>query len=767
MSSILINSVLILNGNITCNGDITITPTGQVIPVPDPDLKKTFYSYHTNSYTTSNGQGRFLTSTTGSISVQGIINGKGQGFGSDRGPGTNSTYINDTGYKFNGYGATHAGLGAITTTLEVPAPARTYGNHETPVSLGSGSGYYHSPTDFFGQETCGGGAIKLLARSGNVSVNGEIIMDGQDGTNAGGASGGSIWLHGWNIDGTGTLSAQGGTTFLPSNAGGGGGGYISLWYDRTNSFNGIMSISGKAGAGSGKFFEKKMEPVFEERFTGDIWNTKWWDATTGNITLNNAVTLTSPQDDYTASTVKSLFTVSGKNITAAIDYIPVGSEISQYNMNFLMQADSSNWFGVARRATGLFGLSSADGTLSSSGVSFDYTNVTFRVMKTDSTFLYQFYDSTSTPQTIYTDVRSELAEKTFKVFLGLDKTDSSNLMEGIFDSLCIYDGVINKAEAINPVLYVDPDFGSDSSEGQQLTPLKNLFVATAWSKKGGTVVLYDGTYNPTYVARKDITIRGAEGVKPLITSKYSQDTTGSGWENNALSFYGCQGRVENVQIADSTTGIKIENTDLFEVSRNLIHDVTTAIKFINCDPLVIRNTIYDTSVAVDFSSCLNSIVYSNLIYNSSIGLHASSVVGFDFVGNTIDACDTAVQVDGSSSGIVSSNNLTDCTMGFSLSIDSSAGSFYNNYGNTITVYSRAPDASAGDISSNPLYMNQLGPSALRDYHLTDISPDIEAGQVTYDTYKVDLDGASRADGTLNASIGAYEFIDGTHTGSDY
>jgi ribosomal protein S16 len=50
-------------------------------------------------------------------------------------------------------------------------------------------------------------------------------------------------------------------------------------------------------------------------------------------------------------------------------------------------------------------------------------------------------------------------------------------------------------------------FTADTSSGDQLFPLKNLFVATAWAKRGGIVVLYDGTYNPTYVSRKDLTIK--------------------------------------------------------------------------------------------------------------------------------------------------------------------------------------------------------------------------------------------------------------------
>jgi len=756
-SGLTVNSTLILNGNATVNGEILVTPKGTIIPVPDPDLKKTFYSYRTNSYITSNGQGRTITSLTGDIIIQGLISGVGQGFESDRGPGTNSAQIDSSGNKLDGYGASHAGLGYISMP-GAPKPVHTYGNHETPVSLGSGSGYYHPWSDFFGTETRGGGAIKLVAQSGNISVNGRINMNGQDGANTGGASGGSAWLYGWNIDGSGSITSEGGTTYLPANSGGGGGGYIALWHDHTNSFDGALSVSGKAGGGPGKIFTKQTEPIFEENFTGNIWNTKWWDYS-GNVSLSNAVTLTSPTGTATPY-VESLFTISGKNITASIDYIPSGPEIANYSINFLLKADSDNWFGIARKPTGFFGISDATGVIDSFGVPFDYTNVTFKVIKTDSTFLFQFYDATSVPQTIYTDVRPDLANETFKVFLNISKV-GSNQIAGTFDSLKIYNGVINHAETMEPVIYVDSNIGSDSSSGLPLSPMKNLFVASAWAKKGGMVVLYDGTYNPTSIKRKDLTIRGAEGVKPLVTSRYVQDTTGSGWEANALSFYGCQGRVENVQIADSSVGIRIENTELFDVSRNLIYDVTTGVQVINCDPVVMRNKIYDSSVAIDCSNSWDPYIYSNVIYDSSVGVHAGHVKDFQIVGNTIDSCEVAVMADGSSSGLVSSNNLTDSSTGFQLSLDSSAGSYYNNYYGDTTVYSRTPDAVIGDFIADPAYVDS------GNYHLTGSSADIHAGQSTYDDYMIDFDGASRVDSSNNPDVGAYAYIHGSHTGDYY
>jgi len=113
MSSITINGTLLLDGDIACNGDIEVTTSGKVIPVPDPDLMKTFYSYQTNSYITANGGSSKITSTTGNIVINGVIDGEGAGFESNRGPGCNSL-LTDSGNPLGGYGATHAGLGCIS-----------------------------------------------------------------------------------------------------------------------------------------------------------------------------------------------------------------------------------------------------------------------------------------------------------------------------------------------------------------------------------------------------------------------------------------------------------------------------------------------------------------------------------------------------------------------------------------------------------------------------------------------------------------------------
>ena len=842
----------------------------------------------------------------------------------------------------NVYGFNNSGQSYTLTNgfdyVTFPPPNERYGNWETPMSLGSGSGYYHTPSDLYGEETRGGGGIKLVAKSGRIRVSGTINMNGMDGTHAGGAAGGSIWLHGWEIYGSGLMLAEGGETRLASNSGGGAGGYISLWHMNSILFDGTASVAGKNGGQDGKYFEKQTEPIIEDQFTGTILNIKWWDSS-GEVLIDNDLTFSSPDGSYNSSWVESNFNVSGKEIIATVDYAPLGADSSIYTAAFLLYADPENWVGMARKHTGVFGVSCADGLMSASGVPYDNTNVSLRIYKNEGTFAFQYYDATSTPQTIYTDIRPELANKNFHVrlmlekanpagssfetdylrltpldvyrqyyetdgtssdatavavnavhgtsqYYGLDfytegnkvKWDSTGLstfvspfgllifdyfiltadniarrsvtlseipsnpndvalnvvhgvaqesgpdfitvgsrlewrgrnleyllsegdeirviyywdpwnvpifgdlveygdvvrtmyswdppasdgMDAVFDHVRIHEGIIMGAETTEPVLYVDPEYGSDSSSGRQLQPLKNLFVATAWAKRGGTVVLYDGTHNPTYVARKNLTIRGAEGVKPLITSLYSQDTTGSGWENTALSFYGCQGLVENVTISDSTFGIRVEN-GAFDVKRCVISDASVGLTCLKCDPVIARNKIYNVIRGMDFTAAILPYIYSNQIYDASAAIVASQVPGMSISSNTFDNNQIQLILDSSSAAVVSNNNLTWGAYGINASTDSQIEVYYNNFYPTplANIYNRTPDATAGNIYANPLYYDRLG---ARDLHINNTSPDIGTGSLTYDDYLYDYDGAVRR----QTDIGAYQYIpDSTYAGDIY
>ncbi len=830
----------------------------------------------------------------------------------------------------------------------LPPPNPPYGNKETPVSLGSGSGYHHVPTDYLGHESRGGGAIEITARSGTVSMNGRVTMDGMDGTYAGGGAGGSIWVKAWKIDGTGFISSDGGGTLLSpdATAGGGGGGYISLWHGHTIDFDGTMSVDGGGflglcevevdgtKAGDGKIFIKEIDPIMEDRYTGKIWNTKWWDYT-NSVSIDNELTFSNPDGTYLDPEVNSKFFVSGKEITTTIDYAPSGPDTSQYSASFLLYHDEQNWVGLARRQTGFFGISSADGILSASGVYHPNTDVTLRLMKNDGTFVYQYYDATSAPQTIYTDVRPELADLTYNVKMFLDKplpTDTirtdylrltpldisrqyldldgtpadqsavafnavqgtsqyygldfyvdgnkvkwdnsgltgfnspfimfvmeyhtitpfdeltrgltlefmptapedvavdvitgpsqefgedftvigqrvewagrglepfiaagdevrltyyydpfnvtifneivewedivrvmygwdqtaNNGIDTVFDSFKIFDGVISHAETTEPVLYVDPVYGSDTSSGRQLEPLKNLFVATAWAKRGGTVVLYDGTHNPTSVYRKKLTLRGAEGTTSHITTEFVQDTTGSNWEDNGLYFYGSQGIVENIDFTSCRTAVFCENGD-YSLRRNRIVDTSNACIFRNSDPIIARNFVRYSDRGFDFTNCEVPYLYSNVVSDTSVAIEFGDTYDSTVTNNTLDNNQIHIKFKEETSGVVSSNNLTYSTVGIEIpDFDSSVVSYHNNFYATAVDYNGSPVDASGNINANPLYYDRFN----RDYRINTGSPDIGTGLNTYDHYLYDFDGARRN----NEDIGAFQYIDGTHPGGSY
>jgi hypothetical protein len=96
----------------------------------------------------------------------------------------------------------------------------------------------------------GGGALRLNV-GGILTVDGQLSADGdpamQD--NAGGGSGGSIWVTTGTLAGNGLISADGGQGDF-FGGGGGAGGRIAV-YSRANSFSGLVSSSGGDGYSHG------------------------------------------------------------------------------------------------------------------------------------------------------------------------------------------------------------------------------------------------------------------------------------------------------------------------------------------------------------------------------------------------------------------------------------------------------------------------------------------------------------------------------------
>lgn len=1026
MSVTNISGCLILDSQLTCDGDININATGKVIPIPTKDV---FFNCRTNENKYTNGEGRTIKSLQGDITIDGTIDGDAIGYGPNKGPGVNSLMEDYMGNTIKGYGATHAGLGSplfpnpgvtdffvkehvltqddidakaimldgypnpptdvaldvvhgvsqhypndfailgnviswdgfpleddlvVGDTLRVeyygagvskdfPGPVPPYGSFEAPTSLGSGS-----------TETSGGSAIKIDAQVGKITVNGTITMDGQDGVpgkDTGGGSGGSVWLEGWLLQGTGTITAEGGHAVY-SYGGGGGGGYISLWYHNTNSSSYNMSVIGKSGGTDGKVWIQKIDPIFEDKFTGHILNQKWWEVVTPPISLDNQVEMDATSD-LVHPEMRSLFEIEGQQIITEVDINPFWGEPNFYSANLEWYLDDENWVRVSRRQDQFVGSYAVNNVITSfSSVGHSFGSSTLRLHKNDSTFFFQFYDSTSTPQTIFDDVIEPFKDRRFKASMSLEKqaveegdiiveyfslndnninqkyvplagpitgpdnatlsvieggyqlygldfyvegnrlrwdqsgldafsppfnfqytqyftltasdifegyvelnippeltglmvdaqavalnivggtsqelgvdfdvhvpthrvfwrdlpledklvvgdtirvqyaispwyipphetleskleigdllrvmysADTTNLLTRIgFDDFRLLDGVIYNHEANKPVVYVDPNHGSDTSSGNALEPLQNLFVAADWARRGGIVVLYDGTHNSASVTRKNLTIMGASGARPLVTTENHLDATGSGWEKAALTFHRSQSVVKNLVLSGTEYGVYIESGDNFEISDTEIRDATTGIRFVKTDPLMMRNEIHAVNRGIDLTGAVEPYVYSNVIYDTSVAVRAVGTEDLTVQSNTIDDCTSGILFDESSSGIVASNNITNCSIGIDIGADSSPVSiFTNNFYGTTTQWYGADTTSSGNFDADPLYVDQTG----RDYMLQSGSPDIGAGLETYDNYFIDFRGASRADASPS-EVGAYEFIgDGSHIpGEDY
>ena len=148
----------------------------------------------------------------------------GCGYGARNGPG----YNGGTAGNQKTASASHGGRFAANS-------AATYGSLVAPAYCGSGS--YNSG---------GGGAVRICA-SGAIAVNGDIFANGADLDGYASGSGGSVWLTGTSISGSGNISANGGR----AGAGGSGaGGRISICASDSAGLAGWAgTTSARAGTG--------------------------------------------------------------------------------------------------------------------------------------------------------------------------------------------------------------------------------------------------------------------------------------------------------------------------------------------------------------------------------------------------------------------------------------------------------------------------------------------------------------------------------------
>ena len=193
-------------------------------------------------------QGRLTFNISGDARIEsaGAISLDGRGYGGTAGgAGAGSMPINGAG-SGAGYGGTGGASGTGTHG------GATYGSIQTPTDFGSRGGI---PSGISDPSFSAGGGAMHLSIGGTFTVNGTVTANGTSAVldDAGGGSGGSIWLNLGTLAGTGLISADGGDgEFMYGDEGGGGGGGRIAIYSHTNNFAGVIEVAGGMGANFGQ-----------------------------------------------------------------------------------------------------------------------------------------------------------------------------------------------------------------------------------------------------------------------------------------------------------------------------------------------------------------------------------------------------------------------------------------------------------------------------------------------------------------------------------
>ena len=172
------------------------------------------------------------------IESGGSIDVSAEGYAAESGPGAGNA-----GYRTGGGG----GYGGNGGSVADASGGVVYGSMTAPTDLGSGGG---GATNYFGDMPggAGGGLVKVDV-GGNLTVDGMIAANGEDGMDGrGGGSGGSIYITAHTLSGTGLLTANGGRGVLVYDDGaGGGGGRVAVYYQDMSRFLGVITVMGGSG----------------------------------------------------------------------------------------------------------------------------------------------------------------------------------------------------------------------------------------------------------------------------------------------------------------------------------------------------------------------------------------------------------------------------------------------------------------------------------------------------------------------------------------
>lgn len=234
--------VLVVNAELTVNGDMVVQGSGRVTVDPWP---KTL---------------NLIVAGTLTIDVDGVIEADGKGlkgapggtFGNDCGETLDPVTLTvRTGPCGGLEGASHASPGGG------PTPAPVYGNPGLATPGGGGNGAYYVGAGIGGD---GGGVVRITANA--LVADGQLRANGQDGRSnggfGGGGAGGSIALSVQSFSGAGSLSANGGNG---DGGGTGGAGRIIVSYS-TWSFTGSLSVlQGGVSAGTARLFNATLNQL--------------------------------------------------------------------------------------------------------------------------------------------------------------------------------------------------------------------------------------------------------------------------------------------------------------------------------------------------------------------------------------------------------------------------------------------------------------------------------------------------------------------------
>ncbi len=135
---------------------------------------------------------------------------------------------NDYSLHEGSSGGGHGGSGGLGEQQSLTGVA--HGSYLEPRDFGCNGGYSIFPH----RGGRGGGRLELEI-SDWLTIDGDISARGGDwgSIQAGGGSGGSVFIHTRVVDGSGTVDASGGAGFAGnkiSHGGGGGGGRVALYY---------------------------------------------------------------------------------------------------------------------------------------------------------------------------------------------------------------------------------------------------------------------------------------------------------------------------------------------------------------------------------------------------------------------------------------------------------------------------------------------------------------------------------------------------------